>query len=32
MHATMPWKGNRIALAAFTARSFRGIDHVYDDG
>ena len=25
-HATMPWKGNRIALAAFTARSFRGID------
>ncbi|CAE7368895.1 GIP [Symbiodinium sp. CCMP2592] len=25
-HATMPWKGNKIALAAYTARSFRGMD------
>ncbi|CAE7470265.1 unnamed protein product [Symbiodinium sp. CCMP2592] len=25
-HATMPWKGTRIALAAFTARSFRDLD------
>ncbi|CAE7725645.1 RE2 [Symbiodinium sp. CCMP2592] len=25
-HATMPWRGTRIALAAYTARSFRGLD------
>ncbi|CAE6970949.1 RE1 [Symbiodinium sp. CCMP2592] len=25
-HATMPWRGTRIALAAYTARSFRDLD------
>ena len=25
-HATMPWTGTRIALAAYTARSLRGLD------